>query len=134
MRLNYYRRVVAKKTFAELDCYIYQKTFYWTMRKFHGHTRYKAVDRYFRNRSLFRRWIFSDKIKTKDGDKKYVCICKMMDIKIQRHVKVRSSANPYLPEYVEYYEQRNKWAKSCSFIQRERDKILNVIDAKYCRV
>jgi RNA-directed DNA polymerase len=126
---NYYRRVVAKKTFAELDCYIYQKTFYWTMRKFHGHTRYKAVDRYFRSRSLFRRWIFSDKIKTKDGDKKFICICKMMDTKIQRHVKVRSSANPYLPEYIEYYEERNKWAKSRSFIQREREKMLNVIDS-----
>lgn len=66
------RKVVSKATYAKLDNYIYQKTFYWTMRKFHGNTRYKAMDRYFRSRSHFRRWIFSDFVKDKDGQKKYV--------------------------------------------------------------
>jgi RNA-directed DNA polymerase len=126
---NYYRRVVSKATYAALDNYIYQKTFYWTMRKFNGHKRVKAMDRYFRNRSLSRRWIFSDVVKTKDG-KKNVCICKMMDIKIQRHVKVRSIANPYLPEYKEYFEDREKWTKQCSFIQWVKDQKSNVIGSE----
>jgi RNA-directed DNA polymerase len=128
---NYHRKVVSKATFSELDNYIYQETFRWTMRKFKGHNRYKAMDRYFRNRSLTRRWIFSDVVKDKDGKKKYVCINKMMDIKIQRHVKVRSSANPYLPEYIEYFEDRRKWSKDFSFIQRMKDKQLNVIGSDY---
>ncbi|AAU28136.1 TPA: group II intron reverse transcriptase/maturase [Legionella pneumophila] len=128
---NYHRKVVSKATFSELDNYIYQETFRWTMRKFSGHNRYKAMDRYFRNRSLTRRWIFSDVVKAKDGTKKYVCINKMMDIKIQRHVKIRSSANPYLPEYVKYFEDRKKWAKDCSFVQRIKDKQLNVIGSEY---
>ena len=128
---NYHRKVVSKATFSELDNYIYQETFRWTMRKFSGHNRYKAVDRYFRNRSLTRRWIFSDVVRAKDGTKKHVCINKMMDIKIQRHVKVRSSANPYLPEYVKYFEDRKKWTKDCSFIQRIKDKRLNVIGSEY---
>jgi RNA-directed DNA polymerase len=127
---NYYRKVVSKKTYAELDTYIYQKTFYWTMRKFNGHTRYKAVDRYFRSRSLFRRWIFSDVVKQKDGNKKYVCIQKMMDIKIQRHVKIRSHANPYLPEYVEYFENRKKQNKEQALIRWNRDRKLNVIGSE----
>jgi RNA-directed DNA polymerase len=126
---NYYRRVVSKKTFAELDYYIFQKTFNWTMRKFHGHTRYKAVNRYFRNRSLFRRWIFSDAVK-QNGCKNYVCINKMMDTKIQRHIKIRSRANPYLPEYADYFAERKKWAKECSLIQWYRDKRLNVIESE----
>ncbi|HAT8127272.1 TPA: group II intron reverse transcriptase/maturase [Legionella pneumophila] len=125
---NYYRRVVSKETFAEIDNYIFQKTFNWTMRKFHGNTRYKAVDRYFRNRSLFRRWIFSDIVK-QNGNKKYVCINKMMDTKIQRHVKIRSQANPYLPEYIEYFNDRKKWTKECSLIQWYRDRKLNVIES-----
>ena len=128
---NYHRKVVSKATFSELDNYIYQETFRWTMRKFSGHNRYKAMDRYFRNRSLTRRWIFSDVVKAKDGTKKYVCINKMMDIKIQRHVKIRSSANPYLPEYVKYFEDRKKWAKDCSFVQRIKDKQLNIIGSEY---
>jgi RNA-directed DNA polymerase len=126
---NYYRIGVAKATYAALDKYIYEKSFYWTMRKFNGHKRCKAVDRYFRNRSLSRRWIFSDIVKTKDGKKK-VCIWKMMDTKIQRHVKIRSIANPYFPEYFEYFEDRMKWAKKRSFIQWIIDKKSNVIDSE----
>lgn len=99
------------------------------MRKFHGHKRYKAVDRYFRSRSISRRWVFSDVVKTKEG-KKNVCICKMMDIKIQRHVKIRSAANPYLPEYSEYFEERNKWVQKRSFTQWIIDKRLNVIGSE----
>ena len=126
---NYYRIGVSKATYAALDKYIYEKTFYWTMRKFNGHNRYKAVDRYFRNRSLSRRWIFSDIVKTKDGKKK-VCIWKMMDTKIQRHIKIRSNANPYFPEYFEYFEDRKKWAKKRSFIQWAIDKKFNVIEGE----
>lgn len=128
---NYHRKIVSKATFSELDNYIYQETFRWTMRKFHGHKRYKAVDRYFRNRSLTRRWIFSDVVRAKDGTKKFVCINKMMDIKIQRHIKIRSSANPYLPEYAKYFEDRRKWTKDCSYIQWMKDKRTNVIGSEY---
>lgn len=126
---NYYRIGVSKATYAALDKYIYEKTFYWTMRKFNGHNRYKAVDRYFRNRSLSRRWIFSDIAKTKEGQRK-VCICKMMDTKIQRHIKIRSNSNPYLPEHIEYFEDRLKWAKKRSFIQWIIDKKFNVLDSE----
>lgn len=126
---NYYRIGVSKATYAALDNYIYQKTFNWTMRKFQGHKRYKAMDRYFRNRSISRRWIFSDVVKTKEG-KKNVCICKMMDTKIQRHVKIRAAANPYLPEYNEYFEERKKWAQKRSLTQWIIDKKLNVIGSE----
>jgi len=126
---NYYRIGVSKATYAALDKYIYEKTLYWTMRKFNGHNRYKAVDRYFRNRSISRRWIFSDIVKTKEGKKK-VCICKMMDTKIQRHIKIRSNSNPYLPEHFEYFEDRMKWAKKRSFIQWIIDKKFNVLDSE----
>ena len=123
---NYHRRIVAKATFAVLDNYIYQETFRWTMRKFSGNTRYQAVARYFRRRSIFRRWIFSDIVRKK-GEKKYIGINKMMDTKIQRHIKIRSIANPYLPEYKKYFEEREKWAKKCAIIQWIRDKNTNVI-------
>ncbi|KTD54084.1 reverse transcriptase [Legionella sainthelensi] len=97
------------------------------MRKFNGNKRYKAVDRYFRSRNLFRRWIFSDVVKTKDRNKKYVCINKMMDTKIQRHIKIRAVANLYLPKYKEYFENRQKLIKDISLIQWKFDKQRNVI-------
>lgn len=124
---NYNRRIVAKATFAKLDYYIYQQTVYWTMRKFNRNKRYQAIDRYFRSRNLFRRWIFSDIVKTKDGKRKYVCINKMMDTKIQRHIKIRSAANLYLPENREYFESRQKLIKEICLIQWKLDRKRNVI-------
>ena len=50
-----------------------------------------------------------------------------MDTKIPRHIKIRSIANPYLPEYRKYFEEREKWAKKCAIIQWIRDKNTNVI-------
>ena len=130
---NYNKRIVAKAAFADLDYFIFQVTFYWTMRKFNRHKRYQAVDRYFRSRSIFRRWIFSDVIKTKEG-KKYVCINKMMDTKIQRHIKIKSSANPFLPEYKEYFDNREKRIKDTAIIQWKRNKRINVITDENCWV
>lgn len=125
---NHYRTAASKATFAAVDNYIYQKTFYWTMRKFSGHNRYQAMKRYFHRRSLSRNWIFSDIVRTKTG-KEYICIHKMMDTKIRRHIKIRSNANPYLPEYTEYFVDRKKRMREGSITQWRRAQLVNVIDS-----
>ena len=124
---NYYRHVVAKETFSEVDDYIFRKTLYWTMRKFNGHQRYKAVNKYYRSRHLFRRWIFSDVKANKNGKKEYICLHKMMDVKIQRHIKIRAVATPYLSEFKEYFKDRKRLMGKISLIQRRMDKFRNSI-------
>jgi RNA-directed DNA polymerase len=53
----------------------------------------------------------------------------MMDTKIRRHIKIRSNANPYLPEYTEYFAERKKRTKEGSIIQWKRAQLVNVIDS-----
>jgi RNA-directed DNA polymerase len=55
---NHYRTVASKATFAAVDNYIYQKTFYWTMRKFNGHNRYQAMKRTLSGTKLARKSTF----------------------------------------------------------------------------
>lgn len=121
---NYYRSGVAKATYSTVDNHIYRMTLYWVLRKFSKKQRYKAVARYFRQRSLTRRWIFSDVITKKDGKPAIVSITKMMDIKIQRHVKIKSSINPFNPEDRAYYQERALWKQEVCLRQRKHDRAI----------
>jgi RNA-directed DNA polymerase len=58
----------------------------------------------------------------------------MMDTKIQRHIKIKSPANLYLPEYKEYFENREKQIKDTAIIQWKRNKRINVITDENCWV
>ena len=57
-----------------------------------------------------------------------------MDTKIQRHIKIKSSANPFLPEYKEYFDNREKRIKDTAIIQWKRNKRINVITDENCWV
>lgn len=90
---------------------------YWTLRKYSHQHRRKAVAKYFRRRSITRNWIFSD-IHAEDGKKEVIFINKMMDIRIQRHVKIRSDVHPFTPRDWDYFANRKLWKMSV----RDRQK------------
>ena len=46
----------------------------------------------------------------------------MMDTKIQRHVKIRSIVNPFVPKYRDYFQQRELWKTKVRLTQRKVDK------------
>ena len=48
----------------------------------------------------------------------------IMDTAIKRHIKIKAEANPYLPEFEEYFEQRLERAWKESF--KGRDKLLTL--------
>ena len=115
---NYYRGSAAKATYAKMDNEIFKMCLYWARRKYKKRQNRKAVARYFRSRSPTRGWVFSD-IKTKEGGKKEVVFIKMMmDVKIQRHVKIRGEAHPFDAAYWDYFDNRKKWKQRVSIVQR----------------
>lgn len=118
---NYYRAGVSKSTYSKVDNYIYQMCLYWAIRKYNKQQRQKAVKRYFRDRHVTRKWIFSDVETQKKGIKRVISITKMMDIKIQRHVKIKSCANLFDPEYRRYFQERDIWKSEVSLRQRKHD-------------
>jgi RNA-directed DNA polymerase len=118
---NYYKATAAKATFGKIDDVVYHAVMNWVMRKHSNHARRKTVARYFRCRGGFRRWIFSDHVKKRNGAKILVCLTKMMDVMIQRHVKIRAEVNPFDAQYKEYLQKRRLWKIWVNERQRRRN-------------
>lgn len=104
---NYYRYVVSKKIFNNIDAYIFQLVWSWARREHRNKSKTWIVRKYFqtdpRGRQLF---------STKDPRKRYLgerlFIKLASDTPIIRYIKVRQRANPFLEEYRKYF--RGRWA------------------------
>ncbi len=120
---NYYRIGTSKATFSKVDNAIYETCIHWTLRKYEYKRRRKAVAKYFRRRSATRGWIFSDVIHNKKKNKREVVfINKMMDTRIQRHIKLRATAHPFDPKLKSYSEAREEWKQKFSQVQRRANR------------
>nr|WP_274600873.1 group II intron maturase-specific domain-containing protein [Ectothiorhodospira shaposhnikovii] len=92
---NYFRHVVSKVIFQELDQAIWRLTWNWARRRHPQKSRRWVKERYF-PRQGNRKWTFSDGQHT---------LVSLAYIPIRRHVLVRSRANPYNPKHSEYWER-----------------------------
>ncbi|MCJ8275094.1 MAG: hypothetical protein MJK04_37540 [Psychrosphaera sp.] len=102
---NYYRHTVAKRIFSTVDSQIFSAILRWLNRKHKSKSAKWIRRRYFTtvemNHYRFFAWY-----KDAKGliQKRLLYIATSLPIK--RHVKVRAIANPFLMEYVDYFEQR----------------------------
>lgn len=108
---NYFRNVVSKETFAYVDHSIFQMLLRW-MRRRHSE---KSVEwirkKYFRSFGA-RQEIFSTALKNKEGKPFFLDLFRAAQVPICRHIKIRAEANPYDPQYKEYFLKRE-------FLRRE---------------
>ena len=104
-----------------MDGVIYHASMRWVRHQFSNRRRYKAVRRYYRQVGP-RRWIFSTPITKKNGKTYILCLAKMMDVKITRHVKVQMDANPFDPACHDYYQKRQLWKRTVRIRQQIVDK------------
>jgi RNA-directed DNA polymerase len=102
---NYHRHIVAKKTFSLVDHTIFQMLYRWSKRRHPGKSIKWIRHKYFR-RLAMRDWVFSAEIRDKSGKKRLKTLRLAMDVKIQRHIKIRKKAHPFDPEYRTYFKQR----------------------------
>ena len=104
---NYYSTAVASKVFQNMDTYIYNKLWKWSLRRHPTKGKDWVVKKYYHTING-RKWQFGVKYKTKD--KKEIChtLKKMSDIKIIRYVKLKADANPYDTEWKEYFSKRTQ--------------------------
>ena len=101
---NFYRYGAAKGTFDKLDRYVFRKLWCWAKRR-HPHKsnewrkrRYFSVDG--------KEWCFGLRIPTTDNKSKLLQVYRLGSTKILRHIKVKGDANPYDPNYTEYFHRR----------------------------
>jgi RNA-directed DNA polymerase len=127
---NYYRHVVAKKTFNYVDHQVYWALLAWINRRHPNKSTHWKRTRYFRIQGL-RNWVFSAKIRDKQGKTKSLDLFRASDVAITRHVKIRAEATPYDPAFTEYFEKRARsrhadpfaWSGSLAETQLDGQKI-----------
>jgi RNA-directed DNA polymerase len=97
---NNYRHVVSKAVFGKLDHEIWSMTWRWAKRRHPKKNRKWIKSKYFQSVGS-RNWVF----KEKDGTE---ALYKLSDIPIRRHIKIKANANPYDPEWQEYFIKRSQ--------------------------
>jgi RNA-directed DNA polymerase len=93
---HYYRHVVSKEVFSDIDHAIWRMTWNWAKRRHPTKSRGWIKDRYFVHKDG-RDWVFTD------GS---VTLFWMASIPIRRHVRIRGDANPYDPADAGYFTGR----------------------------
>jgi RNA-directed DNA polymerase len=102
---NYYRHSAASKIFSYIDNRIYKLLCRWT-RKRHYNKGFRWIyQKYFQRNESSRRWHFHAKIND-NKQTTYLNLRLASDTKIRRHIKIIADAQPYDPNYFEYFQKR----------------------------
>lgn len=97
---NYYRHVVSKKVFGSIDHAIWKTTWQWSVRRHPKKSSRWIKDKYFQ-REGNRDWVFGEK---KGAER----LLRMSDIPIRRHIQIKADANPYDPQWYDYFAKRSQ--------------------------
>ena len=104
---NYHRHVVSKRVFDRVGYCLKTMLWRWARRNHPNKSRGWIQRRY---HSADQRGAFSVWIPERDGKRRVLSVYSVARTVIERHIKVRGEANPYQPEYVEYFEKRRCFA------------------------
>ena len=96
---NYHRHVICGETFAKLDSFVGRRLVRWANNRHPGKTGRWIAQRYFFHGTP---WCFTDP----DTGKQIIRV--QQAVKTQRHLKIRGAANPFDPEWDDYFAQRDR--------------------------
>ncbi|MCK5355482.1 MAG: group II intron reverse transcriptase/maturase, partial [Methyloprofundus sp.] len=106
---NYHKHAIAKRIFQKADHLIFKQLWYWAKRRHPRKSRKWIRAKYFKTVGN-NHWVFTgvdDK-----GNLKH--LFKAGLVPVTRHIKIKAEANPYDPEWDDYFEVRytRKWFSS----------------------
>jgi RNA-directed DNA polymerase len=119
---NYFRHVVSKKIFSYVDHQLFHMLMRWIDRRHPEKNNHWKHRRYFTKLGLSL-WNFFAVGKDSRGYQKGYFLFKAASTPIKRHIKIRGQANPFLPEFADYFLKRG------SKFKRE-DKILSMLSVQ----
>src|SRR5256886_3795274 len=90
---NDHRHVVSKITFIKVDTAIFKSLWPWAIRRHPKKSHRWVAKKYFRTRNG-RPWTFVGTYTSQQGQSHELALCRAGDVPIQRHVKVKGTANP----------------------------------------
>lgn len=119
---QYHRHVVASKTFAAVDHWIWRTLWYWSKRRHPNKSAQWVMEKYFRTRRS-RTWVFGTRMRLPDGSNRWVDLYLAADLPIRRHPKIRRDANPFDPTWDAYFAQRRRSRVETSRTARAEDRV-----------
>jgi RNA-directed DNA polymerase len=102
---NYHRHVVSKQVFSAIDRQIHWTLWRWAKRKHPQKSASWIRQKYF-DEKVSQRNCFHTQAVSENGEKVVIRLVAAASLPIRRHVKVRTTANPYDPAWEMYFEQR----------------------------
>src|ERR1700691_258528 len=102
---NYHRHVVSKRIFSRVDNAIFIRLWQWARRRHPKKSPSWLKQKYFEQHGG-RNWAFFGESWDNEGKPHKVRLLLASSTPIQRHVKVKSAANPYDPVHETYFEKR----------------------------
>jgi RNA-directed DNA polymerase len=102
---NHNRHVVSKKIFSNVDSDIFKSLWRWAKRRHPNKLILWVKDKYF-TRIRRRDWIFFSQHKNKLKESTTLTLKFASDTPIKRHIKIRADANPYDPDFKDYFRER----------------------------
>ena len=103
--VNYYRYVSSKKAFWRLDHTIFLQLWRWAIRRHQNKSLGWVRNKYW-HKSGTRQWMYSTTRKDKKGKEYTLALITLADTPLLRYTKVRAGANPFDPQYDEYFAER----------------------------
>jgi len=104
---NYHRHVCSKKTFSYVHNETYLALKQWTRRR-HPNKSAKWIKKKYLTTVGNRHWVFYGVVKKQGDREERVHLLHVDRIPIRRHIKIRNAANPYDPQWEEYFEARTQ--------------------------
>jgi len=102
---NYYKHGVSKRMFTYVDHHVWKMLWGWA-RKRHPHKGKHWIARKYFMPTHRARWTFNATVETRQGRQKPIMLVRLMDIPIERHIKVEGTASPDDPALDTYWAKR----------------------------
>jgi len=102
---NYYRHGVSKRVFNYVDHHVFRALWKWARKRHPKKGKRWVANKYFMPKDK-RRWTFNTIVEDRHGQKKTITLVQLMDIPIERHIKVKGRASPDDPKLQAYWSDR----------------------------
>jgi RNA-directed DNA polymerase len=101
----YHRHASSKRTFSQIDDWVYQRLWRWARRRHRNKSAHWVKKKYFKQVGT-RSEVFVGTVYDRDGKAYPIGLKKAGSVQIRRHARIRSEANPYDPAWEPYFEER----------------------------
>jgi RNA-directed DNA polymerase len=138
---NYHRHVVSTRVFSRVDYAIFNRLWQWARRRHPKKSSRWLKQKYFERRGG-NNWSFFGESCDNEGKPHKVRLLLASSTPIQRHVKIKSAANPYDPAHETYFEKREgdhmaetfRGTRTLRFLWMEQRGLCAVCNIKITRI